>query len=140
MAITRLPIVLVIDDNPADLDLITIAFEESGIAAEVRTELDGERALARLAAAAGDPDQRPQLVLIDLNMPKVHGHELVRFIRSDPRLARTFVAVLTTSSAARDRDQALHLGADRFIVKPPTFAELKDVVESLRGAIEAPVN
>src|SRR3954466_6984718 len=86
-AAKRSPNVLIIDDNPADVELIREAFAENGIAARIDVAGGGAEALARLRGDAPHADAvRPDLVLLDLRMPAVDGHQVLAEIKGDPRL------------------------------------------------------
>ena len=90
---------------------------------------DGEEALDFLfhrGAYADEPASAPAVVLLDLKMPKVDGHEVLRQIRADPRLRRTRVVVLTSSDQEADINRSRELGSDAYLVKPTSIVELID--------------
>ena len=108
-----------IDDNQADLDLSEMAFEEVGLRVRFLGIRDPEAAVRRLRGIATQPDEVvPRLVLLDLNMPRIFGSEIVELMRAVPRLREIPVVVLTTSNSPDDRTRCLALGATDFQVKP----------------------
>ncbi len=110
---------VVIEDNPADILLLRDALRELGLTCALEQYTNGEEALKAIASMAEIPD----LILLDLNLPRVHGFEILKAIRERPQLAGAKVAVLTTSRAAADQVQSQMLGADAYIVKPSGYQE-----------------
>lgn len=124
--------VLLVDDNPADVRLTREALSEGRISSELNVVGDGVEALRflrREAAYAKMP--RPDLVLLDLNLPGKSGREVLREMKSDPDLRRIPVMVLTTSRADEDLDAAYSLHANCYIRKPVNLDEFLDVVRSI---------
>jgi two-component system response regulator len=128
--------ILLVDDDPvgAELTQTALALLDPGVVVEVVA--DGEEALDfvfRRGAFAGREDEMPGAVLLDLKMPKVDGHEVLRQIRADAKLGAMKVIVLTSSDQARDRSLSRELGCDAYLVKPASIAEL---LERLRGCAD----
>jgi two-component system response regulator len=128
--------ILIIDDSPDDVTLTLRALKKNNITNAVDIARDGEEALRYLfpeqdAPADGRPDALPALVLLDLNMPKVSGLEVLRSIRSDARTKYLPVVVLTTSTEERDIVNTYDLGANSFVRKPVSFDEFLDAVRVL---------
>ena len=124
--------ILLVEDNPADVDLARDLFRGVGVATELRAVPDGVEALAYLGregAYARAP--RPQLVILDFNMPRMDGRELLAAIKSDPKLRAIPVIVLTTSSAASDVARAYDLGAACFVTKPVDVDGLDRVARAI---------
>lgn len=120
-----LPILLV-EDNPVDLDLTLRAFARHKLTNPVNVARDGEEALAWLPRwEAGEP--QPLVVLLDLKLPKVDGLEVLRQIKAHPTLKVIPVVVLTSSAESRDMQTAYQLGANSYIVKPVNFDKFLDV-------------
>ena len=111
--------IIVVEDNPADMILLREALTQHGISFQLKHYTNGEDAAKALAAAA----QVPDLILLDLNVPRLDGFDLLRIIRGNPVLARTLVGIFTSSQAASDKKRAEELGADAYIVKPPGYQE-----------------
>lgn len=112
--------ILLVEDNPADLELTLLAFRRRSLANPVLVARDGEEALAFLPRwEAGEPV--PLLVLLDLKLPKVDGLEVLRSFRAHPLGRFVPVVVLTSSSEERDIASAYELGANSYLVKPVDF-------------------
>jgi CheY-like chemotaxis protein len=124
--------ILLVEDNPFDVELALRAFEKSNIANRIEVARDGEEALTRLF---GDENVRPNLpprmMLLDLKLPKIDGIEVLRRVRADERLRTLPVVVLTTSREDRDVLECYRLGVNSFIVKPVDFSQFSDVVRQL---------
>ena len=123
--------ILLVEDNPDDVLFTLRAFEKNNIFNEVIVAADGEQALQYLLPADDGAALRPALVLLDVNLPKVDGLEVLRRIRSHPRTAGLPVVVLTTSNEERDIVDSYRLGANSFVRKPVTFAEFVDATKVL---------
>ena len=125
-------LVLVVDDNPGDLELIRQAFQAADVPTAVETARDGEQAIARLAASTlpGGP-RRPDLIVVDLNLPRLDGREVLARIKADEILRRIPVVVMTSSKAEDDIVRSYDLGANCCIAKPLDVDELFRVVRSL---------
>ncbi len=121
--------ILLVDDDPAGAELTAAALHELGYGSGVSMASDGEEALDflfRRGPFSSAPDAPPSVVLLDLKMPKVDGHEVLRQIRADPRLRRTRVVVLTSSDQEADIKRSHELGSDAYLVKPTSIVELID--------------
>jgi two-component system response regulator len=127
-----LPRVLLVDDNPGDIELTKIAFESNNFQADFSIASDGAQAIDFLRRIADDGDAaRPDLILLDLNLPKVHGLDIVTFIKGHPRLKDIATIILTTSSAPQDRKNCEKLGADRYLIKPSGFEDFLVLMRQL---------
>lgn len=124
--------VLLVEDNAGDAQLMRIALAEAHPDALLRVETDGEAALAALVRPAAD-EEPPDLVLLDLNLPRLSGHEVLAAVRDSDVLAarRTPVVVLTTSNAAGDVARSYELGARSHITKPLEIDEFFAAVATL---------
>jgi two-component system response regulator len=127
--------ILIIDDSADDVTLTLRALKKNNITNAVDIATDGEEALRYLFPPGESPDGRqdtlPALILLDLNMPKVSGLEVLRSIRADPRTKYLPVVVLTTSTEERDIVNTYDLGANSFVRKPVAFDEFLDAVRVL---------
>src|SRR3954470_17395555 len=94
--------VVMIDDNPQDIDLVGMGFAEAGCAVDLITAKDGEAGLQLVKRLAESERPAPRLALLDLNLPRVRGADILRAIKAAPRLRRMRVYILSTSSAAKD--------------------------------------
>lgn len=119
--------ILLVDDDPAGAELTAAALHEIGLGENISIASDGEEALDflfRRGRFADGPESPPAVILLDLKMPKVDGHEVLRQIRADPRLAHTHVVVLTSSDQETDIARSRELGTDAYLVKPTSIVEL----------------
>lgn len=132
---TRFPHILIIEDNPGDIELLQIAFEMNGFSPRVQIAENGEAALRDLAELAGEGNL-PDLVLLDLNMPRMTGFEVLQALR-DRCLGEVCTVVWTSSLAERDRQRCLELGAKDFLSKPDRIGEYIRLVERLREYLPA---
>jgi CheY-like chemotaxis protein len=127
--------ILLVEDDPDDVKLTLKALEKSRVANRVEVVWDGIEALDYLFGtgkfAGRDIAMRPQLILLDLKMPKMDGLEVLRRIRSDERTKLLPVVILTTSTEDRDRIESYKLGANSYIRKPVDFHQFADAVEHL---------
>ena len=122
--------ILMVEDNPSDVELVRTAFEELAIAWEDTVFRDGDAAIEGLIALARN-GPLPHLVLLDLNLPRTSGHVVLKHLRSMPPFARVPVVVLSTSNHPADREGCLRDGADDYLVKPPHFTELLRLISLL---------
>lgn len=123
-AVTR---VVVIEDNAPDVVLIGEALSDSPAPFEIVHFQDGEEAIAGLTAAVAG-NRRPDLIVLDLNMPKVNGLEVLQRIKQESSLSDVPVLVLTSSSAPEEREEAERLGVDKYLRKPFDLYEFLDQV------------
>ncbi|MGC1377089.1 MAG: response regulator [Anaerolineales bacterium] len=128
-------IILLVEDNPSDIGLTKRALAKSRIANEMVVAEDGQAALDYLFGngqyAGRDMNELPALVLLDLNLPRVDGLEVMRQIRANPRTSRMPVVVLTTSREEQDLAHSYDLGANSYIRKPVDFVQFAQAVEHL---------
>ena len=120
--------VLLVEDSLADVELTLEALADAKVANEVTVVRDGQAALEHLRA---DGVTRPDLVILDLNLPKLSGHEVLAVIRADPELRRIPVAILTTSDAEKDVVKGYDLGANCYLTKPVDVEQFITVVQSI---------
>ena len=125
----RMAEVLLVEDNPDDLELALHAFKQQQFGHRIQVARDGEEALELLFAAADNQRNLPRVVLLDRKLPKVDGLEVLRQLRSDPRTRRLPVVMLTSSASDRDVIESYDLGVNSYIVKP---VGLKVYTETMR--------
>jgi CheY-like chemotaxis protein len=124
--------ILLVEDNPADARLTREVFEGGRLATHINVVHDGDQALAFLRREGEYADcPRPKLVLLDLNLPRKDGREVLQELKSDPSLSRIPVIVLTTSAAEADILHSYDLQANCFITKPLDLDEFFDVVRAI---------
>ena len=124
--------ILLVEDNPGDADLAREALEDTKLHNRLHVVDDGEKALAflrRQGAYAGAP--RPDLILLDLNLPRKDGREVLAEIKSDDHLKRIPVVILTTSRAEEDVLKTYNLHANCYISKPIDLNQFMRVVKSI---------
>ncbi len=124
--------VLVVDDDAADAALVSTAIEAGRFSCVVERATDGVEALEKLRTAAGQPPPH-QLVLLDINMPRKNGFQVLSEIRADPRLCHLPVVMLSTSSAECDVTSAYQSGAHGYVTKP---MDVDDLFQAIHGIQE----
>jgi two-component system, response regulator len=129
------PVILLVEDNADDEELTLRALKKSNIGNTVVVTRDGSAALdylfARGAYAGRDTREAPQVVLLDLNLPKMGGLEVLRAMRADERTKFLPVVILTSSKEDRDLSGGYESGANSYIVKPVDFTQFADAVRQL---------
>jgi CheY-like chemotaxis protein len=134
--------ILVVEDDPRDVELTLTALDEYKLANEVVVVQDGKEALDYLYCReqfASRPEESPAVILFDLKLPKVNGLEVLQQIRSDDRLKMIPVVVLTSSHEERDMLASYQLGVNAYVVKPVDFHEFVNAVKEL-GMFWAVIN
>jgi DNA-binding response OmpR family regulator len=123
--------ILLIEDNPGDVELVREALQSGKMLNRISVATDGEAAMAFLNRARGFEDApRPDLILLDLNLPKKDGFEVLREVKAHPAVSRVPVVILTSSQAERDILKSYDLRANCFISKPVEVDEFLAVVRS----------
>jgi two-component system, chemotaxis family, response regulator Rcp1 len=127
--------ILIVEDNPADVFLIRRALEAAKVYADVRVVHDGEQAIRLFDEVDGDLTAPcPALVILDINLPRKPGGEVLQHMRETRRCRGALVIAVSTSDSAHDREQMLKLGANAYFRKPSGYADfmkLGDMVKSL---------
>lgn len=130
-----LPVILLVEDNESDEELTLRALKRGNIINPVVVARDGSAALDYLFArgdfAGRDRNDLPQVVLLDLNLPKLGGLEVLAAIRADEGTRLLPVVILTSSKEDRDLNSGYELGANSYIVKPVDFTQFSDAVRQL---------
>jgi CheY-like chemotaxis protein len=120
-------VILLVEDNASDEELTLRALKKSHIANKVIVARDGAAALEHLRGSA----ELPQVVLLDLNLPKIGGLDVLRAIRSDERTKLLPVVIMTSSKEDRDLISGYELGANSYVVKPVDFTQFAEAVRQL---------
>ena len=124
--------ILLAEDNPDDIELTVEALKDSRVRNRLIVVKDGEEAISYLQGKGKYQHAvRPDLILLDLNMPKKNGRDVLREIKNDPRLKRIPVVILTTSQAEEDIAHTYDLHANCYITKPVDFNQFLKVVKSI---------
>ena len=121
-------VILLVEDNQDDEELALLAYERNRVANQLVVVRDGQEALDYLDACA----VLPEVVLLDLKLPKVEGLEVLRQLRGNPRTRRLPVVVLTSSREEEDMLRSYDLGANSYVRKPVDFARFSDVIQQLQ--------
>jgi DNA-binding response OmpR family regulator len=140
--VTELKRILLVEDDPRDVELILESLADYNLANEVIVAYDGEEALDYLYRRGNfntRPSGNPAVMLLDLKMPKVNGMEVLRQIRADEELKMIPVVILTSSREEKDWVESYKLGVNAYVVKPVDFHEFVKAVKDL-GAFWAVVN
>jgi CheY-like chemotaxis protein len=125
-----LPPILLVEDNPMDLDLTLRAFSKKKFSNQVHIARDGEEALAFIPRwEAGEA--LPAVILLDINLPKINGLEVLRQLKAHERFRRIPVVVLTSSREDKDLKTAYDLGVNSYIEKPVSFNKFMEVAEQI---------
>lgn len=123
--------ILLVEDNPDDVVFISAAFEKTDSGVVLDTAETGEAAVERLRVAR--PNERPDLILLDLNLPGRSGHEVLADLRTDARWREVPIIVLSTSASESDRRRALNNRASAYVVKPHDFREYESLARAIHG-------
>ena len=123
--------ILLIEDNPMDVELTLRAFQQNRVANPVTVARNSEEALAWIPRWESG-ESKPAMILLDVNMPRVNGLELLKELRTHAVSANIPVIMLTTSSTGREIETAYEHGANSYIVKPVDFEKFRDVAEQIR--------
>jgi CheY-like chemotaxis protein len=123
--------ILLVEDNPVEAELTIKALKSAGLANKLHWVKDGQEALDflfRNGDYAGRDDSVPRFVLLDVNMPKLGGIEVLKAVRAHARTRRVPVVMLTSSSEERDMAESYQLGVNSYMVKPIDFKAFADIV------------
>ncbi len=134
--------ILLVEDNPRDLELTLAALEKCQLANDVIVARDGEEALRMLTRRdpeTGNPTQLPAVVLLDLKLPKIDGLEVLDRVKSDPATRHVPIVMLTASREESDLVRSYKLGVNAFVVKPVDFKAFFEAIRDL-GAFWAILN
>jgi two-component system response regulator len=124
--------ILLVEDNPGDVDLTKEALEDAKVCNRLHVVDDGEKALEFLCRKGPYVDApRPDLILLDLNLPKKDGRQVLSEIKADAELAHIPIVILTTSQADEDILRAYQLHANCYISKPVNFTQFMRVVKAI---------
>lgn len=134
-----MPEILLAEDNAADVYLIREALREHGVDCGLRVAGDGQQVLRILSGAEAHPDAvSPALIILDLNLPRHDGIEILHRLQQTPELRHVPVVVLTSSDSPRDRLAANELGVTRFLRKPSNLEEFLNLGAVFKELLERP--
>jgi two-component system, response regulator len=132
----NLPFILIVENNDDDYDAMTRAFEEAPIENALLRCRSGREAMAYLnneEGASGKGDDKPGLILLDLNMPGIDGRKVLQLIKEDEKLKGIPVVIVTTSGSEQDILSCYKLGANAYVRKPDSFEELVELAKQCKG-------
>ena len=128
--------ILLVEDNPADAGLVREALEEHGVEGELVVLTDGESAIRFIRALDAQSIACPDLVIIDLNLPKRPGRDVLECVRQSVWCGHVPVVILSSSDAKEDRAETLRLGASRYIRKPSRLEEFMSLGAIFKAMLE----
>jgi CheY-like chemotaxis protein len=123
--------ILLVEDNPQDIEITRRALERGRVMNELTVARDGQEALDILFGRVEGEETKPGLILLDLNLPKVGGLEVLEKIKADPKLKRIPIVVLTVSTREEDIVRSYDLGVNTFITKPVRFEDFIKAVATI---------
>jgi len=123
--------ILLVEDDPDDIELMHDALKENNIQFSLETIKQGDAVLPYLENTAPKPD----VIVLDLNLPKMHGREVLKGIKSNPHTSNIPVIILTTSSVKKEMDYCIQNGASQYLIKPVTMQGFTDTVNSIVNAV-----
>ena len=124
--------ILLVEDDHDDVELLTEALDENDVTDTINVFNDGGLASEYFEKC----DTNPDIIILDFNLPRVHGRELLKQVRSTPVFKNIPVLILTTSSAQADIDAAYREGADMYLIKPTTIQGINVVISAILNAIK----
>jgi CheY-like chemotaxis protein len=128
---------LVVEDNPSDVYLIRAAIEHAGLLAEIQTLRDGEQAMRHFEQLETDEKAVcPAVVILDINLPRRQGGEVLQYMRQTRRCANTPVIVVSTSGSAQDRGRMIECGANDYFRKPSEYEEFMKLGSSVKELLK----
>jgi CheY-like chemotaxis protein len=125
--------ILLVEDSPSDVRLIREALKDTPLEVEVTLARDGVEAMDYLRQSENGLVNRPDIILLDLNLPRKNGREVLAEVKADPNLKQIPVLIMTSSKADEDITQAYNLNANCYIAKPSDLQEYVDVVRSIEN-------
>ena len=133
------PHLLLVEDNPADADLVEEALAEAHLEYGISVVRDGAQAIQFIDRVDADPSHcSPDLVLLDLNLPKVSGEEVLSRVRLSPRCGTAKVLIISSSDAPADRERTMQLGASGYFRKPSRLDQFLELGPKIRSMLEGP--
>ncbi len=125
---------MLVEDDPEDVELTLEVLQMTNLKLNIEVASDGVEALEKLNLAyKTDPEQLPDIILLDLNMPRMNGHELLEKLKEDSRFKKIPVVILTTSNSEKDITKSYEEGVSCYITKPVGLAEFQEVVKAINS-------
>ena len=130
--------ILLVEDNPADAELVRVALLEHAVECELALVTNGETALAFIETVELEQTPRPDLIIIDLRLPIIPGREVLRYLKTTTRCQHVPVLVLTSSDSLADRKETAGLGATKYVQKPFRLVEYLKLGIVFKQMLETP--
>lgn len=127
--------VLLVEDDKDDIELLENAFNDNAIKYKLTIFMQGDKVMPWLNTCAA----LPHIIILDLNIPKFHGRELLVSIRQNPAFKAIPVVIFSTSSSEKEKEECLAKGADSFITKPTTFKGFSEAVGAIKKLAQTPL-
>ncbi|HEY4149379.1 MAG TPA: response regulator [Chitinophagaceae bacterium] len=124
--------ILLIEDDLDDIEFLQEAFKNQGVEVDMDIANDGSAAVNHIRTAR----QYPDIIILDLNLPKIHGREVILEIKSSPAFQLVPLLILTTSSAREDMEYAYRHGADKYVIKPTTLEQIRQTVNTILSLLQ----
>jgi two-component system, chemotaxis family, response regulator Rcp1 len=135
--VEKRPHILIVEDNKPDVFLIREAIADAQVRADLQVVPDGEKAIRLFTELdRNEATPRPDLVILDISLPKKHGGEVLQQMRTTRRCAAVLVVVVTSSDSEQDRRQMANLGANEYFQKPSEYREFMRLGEVVRKLLE----
>lgn len=119
--------ILLVEDDPDDVELMQEALKTATIDYTIKIVNQGDKVMSYLEVC----NNFPSVIILDLNIPKLHGREVLNLIKTSERFKRIPVAILTTASSQKEKEQCLHAGADTFLTKPSTVDGFNQTIKAI---------
>ena len=130
------PLIVLTEDNAADVFLVRSALEDAGLAFRLHVISDGEQALRFLQTVETDQSACPDVLLLDLNLPKMSGADILRSLRENNHCSASSVVVLTSSDSPQDRARVAQLGVEHYFLKTASLDEFMKLGSIVRQVLE----
>lgn len=121
--------ILLVEDNPVDIDLTLRAFRKQNVSCCIDVAKDGEEAIELIQKWQNGEEIAPEIILMDLKMPRLDGFDVLRVLKQSPVYHKIPVIVLTSSNEENDIDLAYHLGANSYLLKPIDYAKFVSLIQ-----------
>lgn len=136
MKLEKRALVLLVEDNPADANLVEEALTEARVDCGLEIVCDGTKAVEFIAGVENSDAPCPDLILLDLNLPRMSGEEVLKRLRASSKCGCVKVLIVTSSDAARDRQRAMELGATDYFRKPSSLDGFLEIGPKIRTMLQ----
>jgi CheY-like chemotaxis protein len=119
--------ILLVEDDPDDVELMEEALKTAAVTYNMKVINQGDKVIPYLEVC----NNFPSVIILDLNIPKLHGREVLNLVKTSTRFKTIPVAILTTASSQKEKDQCLHAGANKFLTKPSTVDGFNETIDAI---------